>query len=679
MQRYFSYGFFMLALLTVANLSGCGGGGGDNKNAPDKTVATVDVFPASLSMEFGQVMALSAVARNAAGETLIQTFTYKSDNTAVVTVSTGGNVCAGTWDATFVVCTPSTTAGATTITVTAGTVTKTVTVNTHRRIASVIVTTTGVPCTSQTKTQQFTAKAFASDGTDITSTVGVASWSGNNVDVATLDANGLATAKKPGAVNIIATINNVVSVPITMVTCPPATITLKEKDSNPAVTSFTLDVPATKTLAAEVIDTLGSPITDLTLTYSTSQMAVANVSSAGVITAINPGRAGIVASCTPPSCNPGLNTPVYSNLVTVTVNGTSATTAYATGKNAVQVVPIDVATNTAGTALAIPTVTVSGVATNPVINSMMFTSDGNLAYMGSDLALFAVNATNNTVANVATLPGRVLAIAPNNTQVLVSNAAAGQVYVFNPTATPTPSAQTLTIPNATAAAFSPDGLKAYILSGTTVHVYSPALPLRTFTMSSAANDVTVLTQGNYTYLAGDVGATLSARATCNDAALTALATAQKPLLVKSTYDSTHVYATEGANVYDVSLTTSAAPCPPPAPAHSLTTTAYPVSGTPNQLILLPDGTRTYLTNSTAQLLVYGPATGASVLNLAAGSTASTTGGVTLDGKSLYVGALGTNDVQKFDTASGVVIQIPVSLKDKAGATTTPDFVVVRPK
>ncbi len=679
MQRYLSYGFFILILMAVVILPGCGGGGNSSSSAPDNTVATVTVSPASLSLEFGQVMALSAVAQNAAGSTVLQTFTYKSDNTAVVTVSTSGNVCAGTWDATFIVCTPSTTAGATTITVTAGSISKTVPVNTHRRIASVSVTSTGVACTSQTKTQQFTARAFASDGTDITSTVGAPIWTGSNIDVATLDAAGLATAKKPGSVSIIAIINNVVSLPVTMVTCPPASITIKEKDSNPAVTSFTLDAAATKTLAAAIIDTLGNPITDITLTYSSSQLAVANVTTTGVITAVNPGRAGIVASCTPPSCNPGLNTPVYSNLVTVAVNGTSSTTAYATGKNAVSVIPIDTTTNTAGTAIAIPTVSVSGVATNPVINSLVFTADGIIAYMGTDQALFTLNPLSGTVTNAGPLPGKVLAIAPNSSRVVISNVATGVVYVMNPTATPSPTAETFSIPNATAAAFSPDSVKAYILSGNTVYVYSPAIPFRSFTVSSAVTDATVLTQGNYTYLAGDVGSTISTRATCNDAALTALATAQKPLLVKSTYDSTHVYATEGTNMYDVSVATSTAPCPPPAPAHSLTTTAYPVSATPSQLILLPDGTKTYLTNSSAQLLVYGPAAGASILNLAAGSSASTTGGVTLDGKSLYVGALGTNDVQKFDTASGVVIQIPVALKDKNNAVTTPDFVAVRPK
>ncbi|MEO5937159.1 MAG: hypothetical protein ABIP81_08085, partial [Terriglobales bacterium] len=94
---------------------------------------------------------------------------------------------------------------------------------------------------------------------------------------------------------------------------------------------------------------------------------------------------------------------------------------------------------------------------------------------------------------------------------------------------------------------------------------------------------------------------------------------------------------------------------------------------------LPDGTKTYLTNNSPQVLVYGPGVGATVLNLAAGSTASTTGGVTLDGKSLYVGALGTNNVQKFDTATGLVTPITIDLKDRAGVATTPDFVAVRPK
>ncbi|HUR37387.1 MAG TPA: Ig-like domain-containing protein [Terriglobales bacterium] len=676
-QRYLSGSLFILILFSVVLMPGCGGGGSDT-SATDNKVTTITVNPTNLSMEFGQVMALSALATNANATLVATTFTFTSGNTAVVQVSTGGNVCAGTWDANFVVCTPSTTAGSTTITVAGGGITKTVPVSTHKRIANVTITSTGVPCTSQTKTQQFTFKAFGADGTDITSTVGIPTWNTTNGDVATLDANGLATAKRPGVINITAVVNNVVSVPVQMITCPPASIALKEKDSNPAVTSFVIDTAVNKTLAADVIDTLGNPITDIVLQYSSSQTSVAAVTSGGILTSSSAGKAGIIASCTPPSCNPG-GTPVYSNLVTVTVNGTSASTVYATGKNATMIIPIDTATNVAGTGINIPTVTVNSVATNPVVTSMMFTSDGNIAYVGTDQSLLSLSAVTGTIATAASIAGTVLAISPDNSKVLVSNPATSNVYIFNPLATPSPTVQTLTIPNATAAAFTPDSLKVYIVSGTTVYVFSTGVTATLFTTSSAVNDAVVLQQGNYVYLAGDVGSTISTRATCNNASLTALATAQKPLLMETNFNGTHVFGTDGANMYDVGVTAGTSPCPPPAPAQALTTTSYGVASTPKQLIVPANIAKTYLTNSTPQLLVYEPGVGASTVTLAAGATASTTGGATLDGKSVYVGALGTNDVQKVDTATGLVVQIPVGLKDKNSATTTPDFVVVRPK
>jgi trimeric autotransporter adhesin len=677
-QRYLSFGIFILLLLSIVALPGCGGGS-DASTQPDNTVATVSVNPSSLSLEFGQVRSLSATATNAAGTALPQSFTFSSGNTAVVQVSPAGNVCAGAWDTAFVVCTPATTPGTTSITVTASGKTATVPVNTHRRVASVTVTSTGVPCTSQTQTQQFTAQVFAADGTDITNTVGPINWATGNPDVATLSTTGLATAKRPGAASITAIVNNVVSISAQMITCPPASITLKEKDSNPAVTAFTLNAGEQKTVAATAIDTLGNPITDIVLTYSSSQSSMATVAQTGIVAGVSPGKAAIVASCTPPSCNPGLNTPVYSNLVTVSVNGNSTGAAYATGANSTTIVPIDAATNTAGTPITIPTITISGTTFNPLVNSVVFAPDGNNAYVGTDRGLHTLGVTNNTLTFTLNLPGKVLAVSPDGTRVLISNVTAGLLYAVNPVATPAPTAESFSIPNATAAGFSPDGLKAYIVSGSTIYVYSPALGLTSFTVSSAVNDVAVLTQGNYSYFAGDVGSTISTRATCNNAALTALATAQKPLLLETVYDSSHVFGTDGANLYDVTVGPTTAPCPPPAPAQSLTTASYGVASTPGQLIVLPDGSKTYLTNSTAQLLVYAPGVGTSAINLAAGTTASTTGGATSDGKSVYVGALGTNDVQKVDTASGVVIQIPVNLKDKNGVATTPDIVVVRPK
>jgi YVTN family beta-propeller protein len=62
-----------------------------------------------------------------------------------------------------------------------------------------------------------------------------------------------------------------------------------------------------------------------------------------------------------------------------------------------------------------------------------------------------------------------------------------------------------------------------------------------------------------------------------------------------------------------------------------------------------------------------------------GGGAPTTGGITNDGASLYVGATATNDVQKIDTATGAVTaQIAVNLKKADGTATVPDLVIVKP-
>jgi trimeric autotransporter adhesin len=673
-QRSFTYlvSTFILALIVI--LPGCGGGS-KNSTAVNNTVSTLTVSPSALSMDFGQVVQLSGTPKNSDGVAVLQTVTYKVDNPAVVQVSNSGNVCAGSWDTNFIVCTPATTAGTATITATSGGVNATVAVSTHPKLASVQVTTTGVACTSTTKTQQFSVKAFSSTGADITSQVGTVNWISSDVNLVTIDASGLASAKKPGRSNITALINNVISIPVAMIVCPPATITIKEKDSSPAVTAFTIDAATTKTLEAVVVDTLGQTIasTDITLQWSTSQASVATVTSAGVITAVSPGKAGVIASCTPPNCNPGTTAPVYSNLASVSVNGTSAPTVYATGKTATTIVPIDAA-GTVGTALNIPTVTVNSVAVNPVINSFVFNYDGNQAFLGSDQGMITLQATTGAVSINTNLVGKVLAVSPDSNWVVIGGTNTAFVWsVLNN------NSNTLAIPGATAASWSPDSVKVFITAGNTVYDYSPVFGLRSFPVASAVNDVNVITQGSYAYFAGDVGNTLSARANCNNAALSSLATANKPVFVESSFDSTHVFATEGTNMYDVSLTTGTAPCPPPNPVQALTTTAYAAAVTPNQLIVLPDISKTYLTNPTPALQVYGPTSGASTVNLAAGSTGSTTGGATMDSKSVYVGATGLNNVQKIDTASGTVTQFAVNLKDKAAATVAPDFVVVRPK
>src|SRR4029077_19361712 len=107
------------------------------------------------------------------------------------------------------------------------------------------------------------------------------------------------------------------------------------------------------TLQTTILDTQGNPINGLSLTLSNSQPTVARVTASDVVnatlSALAAGSFTIVASCTPTQCNNaptgiittssgettaqalGFGYPIYSNLVTGTVAGTTATTIYVTG------------------------------------------------------------------------------------------------------------------------------------------------------------------------------------------------------------------------------------------------------------------------------------------------------------------------------------------------------------
>jgi hypothetical protein len=154
--------------------------------------------------------------------------------------------------------------------------------------------------------------------------------------------------------------------------------------------------------------------------------------------------------------------------------------------------------------------------------------------------------------------------------------------------------------------------------------------------------------------------------------------------MKSNFDSTHVFGVDGSRVYDLTVSNIATPangnCPPTA-NNSLNTVAFGSTVTPKQMILTSDGVHMFVTNDSNKVLAYNASTATtSSIALQGTATASTTGGATLDGAQVYVGALGSNDVHRIDVAAGTdAQQIAVSLKDSAGTAVSPDFVAVRPK
>jgi hypothetical protein len=156
------------------------------------------------------------------------------------------------------------------------------------------------------------------------------------------------------------------------------------------------------------------------------------------------------------------------------------------------------------------------------------------------------------------------------------------------------------------------------------------------------------------------------------------------LLIKSNFDSSRVFGVDGSNVYDVTVSNIATPangnCPPTV-SNSLNTVAFGSTVIPKQMILTSDGVHMFVTNDSPKVLTYNATTAAaSSITLQGSATATTTGGATLDGAQVYVGALGSNDVHRIDVNAGTdAQQIAVSLKDSAGAAVSPDFVAVRPK
>jgi hypothetical protein len=97
---------------------------------------------------------------------------------------------------------------------------------------------------------------------------------------------------------------------------------------------------------------------------------------------------------------------------------------------------------------------------------------------------------------------------------------------------------------------------------------------------------------------------------------------------------------------------------------------------PNQLIITPDSTKAFVTSTarTGSLLAYNVGTGTvSTITLAgpnASTAGTTTGGMTLDSKTLFVGGT-DNNVHVIDVASGSdTSQIDVGF--------TPELVAVRP-
>lgn len=568
MRRLISATWLVCVLVSCACLFSCSSSSSTQvTNFP--VPASVSLSPSpTVSLEVGKFATFVAAAHDAQGNPLNEPVTYQSSNPSAVTMADNGIACAGTWDSltTPVVCTPGSTGTAQVTAVANGVVSPPVTVYVHQHVTRVVIQplpgqppTLSPICLTRDKnhlgpeSMLFEALAYAgaSGTTDITPTVGQFNWGSTTAAGQTSSSSSvslsspgpsaplnqeLATAAMPGVSTIYATVSGVTSQPIQFTTCPVQSISLDVFGSPPTTTSFLLATgsASTATVNATITDSVGMNITGVPLTWTSSYPhavgAVGASSSTvyggvGTITGSIVGQAAVTASCTPPLCNGGISPsmPIYpANALTFQVTSTSAPptpTVYAT------------TTACAGTTLACTTrlfsltqsssgtLAASAAVNLPVTpNSFVTGKTAGLSYLGVDSS--AAGFSNQglmtfggtSVSQAPGVFGRVLAISPDSSTVIVSDTvdSPNQVVICRGCGGGGRIVIPIFLSNATAAAFSPDGLKAYIVSGSAcpgttstgcILVYSQVDAPQFIQLSTVPTDAAFIGNGSVGYIA----------------------------------------------------------------------------------------------------------------------------------------------------------------------------------
>lgn len=576
-------------------------------------------------------------------------------------------------------------------------------------------------CLSQNQILNLQATAFDSQGTDITASVGPFFWSQGNAGVATLtpivtnntydvptnQAN--ASANTPGQTQVIASASSVASQPFDFETCPVQCIALElnvsgSQSSN--LTNFVVNKGTSETVTAYAVDVQGCLVPKPPLTWISSEPAALTAGSATsgcstssttcTIATAQPGVAAISASCTPPTCNigyplnisgapaPYVPQPVYpvtaiSGLVTGAATSTSVLSTsqdcYSNIQCEVGLYNVSTTANLPGGASPLP---------NPP-NSLMFDLPGDRVYVGSEFGAITVNPSSlgSSSSPYSSLPapgtplgqvtGKVIAVSHNGTQAIFSDTVStpNQVYLVGASSSALP----LNINSATAAAFSPDGLKTFILGdgGNTLYIYSPFQYLEPpIALPTPASSIVFNSTGSFALLSGgSAPGTLALYNTCDSSALTPPLSAGTipgpPIFLKmvpagnvpmgnptiptlQTQGLDFFFGVDNTGIDIIATTSSLAPlttlCPPQVTLAQTpqNATFLPIhinlgvgSFTPINFFLSPDATKAYIVASDSNgILVYNFDTGSTSAIPLVNNATPLSADMTVDGSLIYV-------------------------------------------
>jgi hypothetical protein len=464
----------------------CNGLGYGLKNT---NVASIFLSPQTtgISLAFGQTQQVSSpTAKTCKGTTAtVANYTYGTTNNQLVDISPSGNMCAGTWNrntgggiANYTICSkpnpiPSTGGlpyATAYITASASSVTSNpVAVYVHAQVTSVTLAGPQA-CLSQGALAQLDAQAcFVGNNNqqqllcappsvtgaaspnlacalppgvslsaipDCTVPLGTLTYTVGTTKIASINGEtNQITAEQPGTTVITASSAGGASSAGFFSTCPPASISVTLADG---ATTGTITQGVQQNLITTVYDTninpstgLGNPITGLTLDYQSTDPIDITATPTGSVTTNFPGVASVYAICQPTTCNPspinetglyGTGLSISSNPVKITVPGTASDYAWFSSPGQSQYfVPIELLSGTVGSTVRLPYVP----------NSMVMDRNGTDLYFGSQHELmFYATSTNTLSKQDPGAPGVVLAVSPNNAQLIINDQVRQVFYLY---------------------------------------------------------------------------------------------------------------------------------------------------------------------------------------------------------------------------------------------------------
>ena len=239
-------------------------------------IASVTVTPSTFSMPAVSTKAFIATAFDAAGNVITgRAVSWSSSNPALATISAQGVLTAASSPGVVVV----------TATVEGFTATAAVTIM-PPTVATVTLNTFGAVLTVG-GTQVMVATAYDAQGGEIVGRT--VTWTTANAAVATISSAGVVTATGAGSTTVTATIDEVRASASVQVTAPVSAVVISPR-------SASLLIGAVQQLSATSLDAAGNTLTRRAVVWTSSNSAVASVSSQGLLTAIAAGSATITAT-----------------------------------------------------------------------------------------------------------------------------------------------------------------------------------------------------------------------------------------------------------------------------------------------------------------------------------------------------------------------------------------------